>query len=124
MYFNQRGDISTLNGSSLKLVDKFTYLGSSVSSTEDIKTRLHKNAACNIGQILETTPQLFSYHDPSRKLDEADTDGQRQDDKLEPIYNSSVQIQDIALKISREQWTIEMGSEGGSEKSELVARRW
>ena len=34
MCFNQRGDISTLNGSSLKLVDKFTYLGSSVSSTE------------------------------------------------------------------------------------------
>ena len=34
MRFNQRGDISTLNGSSLKLVDKFTYLGSSVSSTE------------------------------------------------------------------------------------------
>ena len=33
-YFNQRGDISTLNGSSLKLIDKFTYLGSSVSSTE------------------------------------------------------------------------------------------
>ena len=31
MYFNQTGDISTLNGSSL---DKFTYLGSSVSSTE------------------------------------------------------------------------------------------
>ena len=37
--FNQRGDISTLNGSSLKLVDKFTYLGSSVASTEnDINT--------------------------------------------------------------------------------------
>ena len=32
--FNQTGDISTLNGSSLKLVDKFTYLGSSVSSTK------------------------------------------------------------------------------------------
>ncbi len=31
MCFNRRGDISTLNGSSLKLVDKFTYLGSSVS---------------------------------------------------------------------------------------------
>ena len=28
--FNQRGDISTLNSSSVKLVDKFTYLGSSV----------------------------------------------------------------------------------------------
>ena len=39
MCFNQRGDISTLNGSSLKLVDKFTYLGTSVSSTEiDINT--------------------------------------------------------------------------------------
>ena len=32
--FNQTGDISTLNGSSLKLVDKFTYLGSTVSSTK------------------------------------------------------------------------------------------
>ena len=43
MYFNQRDDISTLNGSSLKLVDKFTYLGSSVSSTEtDINMQLAK----------------------------------------------------------------------------------
>ena len=43
MCFNQTVDISTLNGSSLKLVDKFTYLGSSVSSTEkDINTRLAK----------------------------------------------------------------------------------
>ena len=43
MCFNQRGDISTPNGGSLKLVDKFTYLGSSVSSTEtDINTRLAK----------------------------------------------------------------------------------
>ena len=43
MCFNQTGDISSLNGSSLKLVDNFTYLGSSVSSTEtDINTRLAK----------------------------------------------------------------------------------
>ena len=43
MYFNQAGHISTLDGTSLKLVDKFTYLGSSVSSTEkDIDTRLTK----------------------------------------------------------------------------------
>ena len=43
MCFNQIGDISTLNGSTLKLVDKFAYLGSSVSSTEtDINTRLAK----------------------------------------------------------------------------------
>ena len=34
MSFNQTGDISILDGSSLKLVGKFTYLGSSVSSTE------------------------------------------------------------------------------------------
>ena len=43
MCFNQKGDISTLDGTSLKLVDKFAYLGSSVSSTEkDIDTRLTK----------------------------------------------------------------------------------
>ena len=41
--FNQRGDISKLKGSSPKLVDKFTYLGRSVSSTEtDINTQLAK----------------------------------------------------------------------------------
>ena len=43
MCFNQAGDISTLEGTSLKLVDKFTYLGSSVSSTEkDIDTQQTK----------------------------------------------------------------------------------
>ena len=43
MCYNQTGDISTLDGTSLKLVDKFTYLGSSVSSTEkNIDTRLTK----------------------------------------------------------------------------------
>ena len=43
MCFNQTDDISTLNSSSLKLINKFTYLGSSVSSTEtDINTWLAK----------------------------------------------------------------------------------
>ena len=43
MCYNQRGKNSTLDGTSLKLVDKFIYLGSSVSSTEkDIDTRLTK----------------------------------------------------------------------------------
>ena len=43
MCFNQAGHISILDRTSLKLVDKFTYLGSSVSSTEkDIDTRLTK----------------------------------------------------------------------------------
>ena len=43
MCYNQTGNIATLDGAPLKLVDKFTYLGSSVSSTEkDIDTRLAK----------------------------------------------------------------------------------
>ena len=43
MCYNQTGDISALDGTPLKLVDKFTYLGSSVSSTEkDIDTQLTK----------------------------------------------------------------------------------
>ena len=44
MCYNQTGNITTLDGASLRLVDKFTYLGSSVSSTEnDIDTRLTKS---------------------------------------------------------------------------------
>ena len=40
MCFNQKGDTSTLNDTSQKLFDKFTYLVSSVSSNEtDINTR-------------------------------------------------------------------------------------
>ena len=43
MYFNQKGHIFILNGGSLKLVDNFTYLQSSISSTEnDINMRLAK----------------------------------------------------------------------------------
>ena len=43
MCYNQTGDISTLDGTPLKLVDKFTYLGSSVASTKkDINMRLTK----------------------------------------------------------------------------------
>ena len=41
--FNQTGDISTLNGNSLKLVDRFTYLGSS----RDINTRLSNALTAN-----------------------------------------------------------------------------
>ena len=43
MCYNQTGDISTREGTSLKLVDKFTSLGSSGSWTEkDINMRLTK----------------------------------------------------------------------------------
>ena len=48
MCYNQTGDITTLDGTPLKQVDKFTYLGSSVSSTEkDIDTRLTKAWTAN-----------------------------------------------------------------------------
>ena len=48
MCFNQTGEFSTQNGSSLKLVDKFTYLGSSFSSTEtNINTSLAKAWTAN-----------------------------------------------------------------------------
>ena len=43
MCYNPTGNIITLDGACLKLVDKFIYLGSSVASTEeDIDTRLTK----------------------------------------------------------------------------------
>ena len=43
MCYNQTCDISTLDGTPLQLVDEFTYLGSSILSTEkDIDTWLTK----------------------------------------------------------------------------------
>ena len=50
-------------------------------------------------------------------------DKQRQDDQLEPTYNSSVPIQDVALKTCQKQWTIEKGGEKGSVISMLMVRR-
>ena len=49
-------------------------------------------------------------------------DKQRQDDQLDPIYNSSVPIQDVVLKTYRERWTIETGGKRRSGRSLLVAR--
>ena len=43
MCYNQKGDISTLEGTPLKLVDKFTYLGSSVESTEKDRHKVNKS---------------------------------------------------------------------------------
>ena len=52
MCFNQSGYISTLNSRSLKLVDTFIYLRSSVSSTEnDVNTRIAK-AETTIDRVL------------------------------------------------------------------------
>ena len=54
MCFNERADISTLNGTSLKLVNKFPYQGSSISSTEtDINTCLAKaGTAINLLSVI------------------------------------------------------------------------
>ena len=49
-------------------------------------------------------------------------DEQRQDDRLELIYNSSVPIQDVTLKKYREQWTIEKG--GGRESEISLVAAW
>ena len=49
-------------------------------------------------------------------------DEQRQDDQLEPTYSSSVLIQDVALRTSRKQWTIEKGGKKGSGISVLKMR--
>ena len=41
-------------------------------------------------------------------------DKQKQDDQLELTYNSSVPLQDVALKTYQKQWTIEKGGGRGS----------
>ena len=189
MRFNESGDISTQNGSSLKLVDKFTYLWSSVSSTEtDINTRLAWTAierlsliwksdviekikhsffqaaviplllyGCTVWTLTKrmekkldgnytrmvrailnkssrqhpTKQQLYGHLPPITKTiqvrrtrhvghcwrsrDELVSDilcgpfymdEQRQDDQLEPTNNSSVPIQDVALKTYQKRWRI------------------
>ena len=42
--------------------------------------------------------------------------------RVEPMCNSSVSIQDVVWKTSRERWTIETGDERVSGKSVLVAQ--
>ena len=50
--FNKKGDISALNGGSLKLVGKFKYLGGTISSTEnDIKIQLVKAWVINYVEV-------------------------------------------------------------------------
>ena len=49
-------------------------------------------------------------------------DEQRQYDELEPIYNSSVLIQDIDFKTYRERWTIGTGGEKESQGDPRLER--
>ena len=62
MCFNQSGDISTLDGTPLKLVDKFTYLGSSVESTEKDIDTMNKSWRQH-----PTRHQLFGHLPPITK---------------------------------------------------------
>ena len=47
---------------------------------------------------------------------------QRQNDQLEPTYNSYVRIRDAALETCQKQWTIERSGERVSEISILISR--
>ena len=47
-------------------------------------------------------------------------DKQRQDNQLEPTYNSSMPIRNVALKTYRGRWMIEKGGERGWGRSALV----
>ena len=49
-------------------------------------------------------------------------DEQKLEDQLEPIYNSSVSVQDVACKTCRERRTIETDGERVSRKSVLAAK--
>ena len=55
-------------------------------------------------------------------MDPLHMDEQRQDDPLEPSYNSSVPIQDVALKTYGKRWMIEKGGGRGSGISMLMVR--
>ena len=50
-------------------------------------------------------------------------DEQRRDEQLAPIHNSFEPIQDVALKTSREQWTIETDGKREPGRSVLAAQR-
>ena len=65
----------------------------------------------------DTAGEVVTYSCGPLHMDE-----QRQDDQLEPTYNSSVPIQDVALKTYQKRWTIEKGGGIGSGISILMAR--
>ena len=48
-------------------------------------------------------------------------DEKKEDDQLEPTYNSSAPIQNVVLKTNWKRWTIVKGGERGSERSVLMA---
>ena len=76
IYFNQKGDICTRNGGSLKLVDNFTYLRSSISSTEnDINMWLMKawivinRLSINFPSSSHVTSTIWMHHTDTNHLE-------------------------------------------------------
>ena len=49
-------------------------------------------------------------------------DAKMLEELLEPIYHSSVPIQNVARKTSQEQWTMETGGERCSGRSTMMIR--
>ena len=151
MYHNQTGDITTQDRTPLKLVDKFTYLGSSVPSTEKhIDTRLTKawTAIDKLSIIWKsdlTDKMKRSFFQAAKTIkvrrtrhaghcwrsrNELISDvllwtpymaGQKQDDQLEHTFSSDVRIRDVALKTYQRRWTIGRNGERGSGISVLAA---
>ena len=81
--------------------------------TEPIWVRRTRHA----GHCWRSGDELMTYSCGPLHMDE-----QRQEDKLEPSYHSSVPIQDIALKTYRERWTIEKG--GGRDSGRSLFMAW
>ena len=119
-------------------------------TAQKAKRQLHKDVVSNIKQVLATTPHKAPTIQPPapitkiiqvrrtrhaghcwRSRDKVISDvlygpplmaEQKQDDQLEPTYNSYVKIQDVVQKTCRRRWTIEKSGERGSGISVQVAR--
>ena len=68
------------------------------------------------GEVGMSSYVMFSYGLPHMAE-------QKQDDQLEPTYNSSVRIWDVALRTCQKWWTIGRSGKRGSGISMLAARQ-
>ena len=116
---------------------------------EEARRQLHKNATCNLKQVLAATPQLYGHLPPITKTiqvrrtrhaglcwrirDELIRDVllwtphmavQKQDNQHEHTFSSYVRIRDVVLKTYLGRWTIGRSGERGSWISVLSARWW
>ena len=114
---------------------------------EEAWRQLHKNAACNLEQVLAATPhktptvrprKLFKLDEPDMQdtAGEAGTNSlemysygpphmavQKQDDQHEHTFSSYMRIRDVVLKSYLGRWTIGRSGERGSGISMLPVRQ-